>query len=434
MFKQLFGKYLVEQGALTPEQYAEISAKQSAARVKLGLIAVEEKLLSKDQADELNMLQAQMDKRFGDIAVEKGYLTDEQVGMLLKKQGNPYLQFIQTISESGYIPLSKIDAYLLSFLRDSNFTANDLTALKSNDITKIVSIFVPDDNSYLQDFVALTLRNITRFVSTDFYIGKIVPVGKCNYDYFAGQQAMGDHKFTLGFASEKEASGILTLASGYAKEEFTAVSSDVFDAIGEFTNCVNGLFASELSHKRVNIDMLPPFAYTKATVDGDAYALPLNINGKDLILYVSIDSDLAISGSDAVESSSTDTTSNENKEGTKVLIVDDSKTSRKILRAVLEEAGYNVVDEAVNGQEGVDKYKQYHPAACTMDITMPIMDGIEALKEIIAYDSDARVIMLTAAGQQSKIVEAVKAGAAEFITKPFEKDEVIRTLVEVIDK
>ena len=65
---------------------------------------------------------------------------------------------------------------------------------------------------------------------------------------------------------------------------------------------------------------------------------------------------------------------------------------------------------------------------------MPIMDGIEALKEIIAYDSDARVIMLTAAGQQSKIVEAVKAGAAEFITKPFEKDEVIRTLVEVIDK
>ena len=144
MFKQLFGKYLVEQKALTPEQYAELSAQQAATRVKLGLIAVEEKLLTKEQADELNHLQTQMDKRFGDLAVEKGYLTDEQVGMLLKKQGNPYLQFIQVLSESGFSPLSKIDSYLVSFLKSCNFTTKDLTALKSNDITQIVNIFVSD--------------------------------------------------------------------------------------------------------------------------------------------------------------------------------------------------------------------------------------------------------------------------------------------------
>ena len=79
MFKQLFGKYLVDQKALTPEQYAEISAQQAATRVKLGLIAVEENLLTKEQADELNHLQTQMDKRFGDLAVEKGYLTEESI-------------------------------------------------------------------------------------------------------------------------------------------------------------------------------------------------------------------------------------------------------------------------------------------------------------------------------------------------------------------
>ena len=76
-------------------------------------------------------------------------------------------------------------------------------------------------------------------------------------------------------------------------------------------------------------------------------------------------------------------------------------------------------------------FPELEPDLVIMDITMPNMDGIEALKEIRAYDPQAKVVMLTAAGQQSKIVEAVKSGAAEFITKPFEKDEVLRTLAEI---
>ena len=176
--------------------------------------------------------------------------------------------------------------------------------------------------------------------------------------------------------------------------------------------------------------MLPPFGYTEVTLTGDGYALPLNIEGKDLVLYIAIDSDIQINGeATVVENATTESSVNEN--GPKVLIVDDSRTSRKILRAVLEEAGYNVVDEALNGAEGIEKYKKYHPTVCTMDITMPVMDGIEALKVIREYDPQAKVVMLTAAGQQSKIVEAVKSGAAEFITKPFEKDDVIRTLAEI---
>ena len=176
--------------------------------------------------------------------------------------------------------------------------------------------------------------------------------------------------------------------------------------------------------------MLPPFGYTDVTLTGDGYALPLNIDGKDLVLYVAMDSEIQIDG-DTTVADKVDTAASANANGPKVLIVDDSRTSRKILRAVLEEAGYNVVDEALNGAEGVEKYKHHQPAVCTMDITMPVMDGIEALKEIRAFDPNAKVVMLTAAGQQSKIVEAVKLGAAEFITKPFEKEEVLRTLAEI---
>ena len=112
----------------------------------------------------------------------------------------------------------------------------------------------------------------------------------------------------------------------------------------------------------------------------------------------------------------------------KILIVDDSRTSRKILRGLLEESGHEVVAEAENGQEGVDKYKEFNPDITTLDITMPVMDGLEALTKIKEYDKNAKVIMVTAAGQQNKMVEAIKNGASEFVTKPFEKENILKII------
>ena len=114
----------------------------------------------------------------------------------------------------------------------------------------------------------------------------------------------------------------------------------------------------------------------------------------------------------------------------KVLIVDDSRTSRKILKGILEGAGHEVIGEAVDGQDGVDKYKELSPDLVTLDITMPVLDGLESLKEIKKVDANAKVIMVTAAAQQNKMVEAIKLGAAEFVTKPFEPDGILA----VVDK
>ncbi len=115
-----------------------------------------------------------------------------------------------------------------------------------------------------------------------------------------------------------------------------------------------------------------------------------------------------------------------------VLIVDDSRTSRKILRAILERGGLEVVDEAVNGEEGYLKYKELKPDLVTMDITMPAMDGIESLKLIKHTNSEAKVVMITAAGQKEKMVEALKCGAEEFITKPFDEAEVIAAISKLV--
>lgn len=118
----------------------------------------------------------------------------------------------------------------------------------------------------------------------------------------------------------------------------------------------------------------------------------------------------------------------------RILIVDDSRTSRKVLRNLLESNGHEIVGEAKDGAEGVELYSSLKPDLVTMDITMPIMDGIEALKNIRNADNTAKIIMVTAAGQKTKMLEAIKYGAAEFLAKPFEADQIKDIVSKVIEK
>ena len=111
-----------------------------------------------------------------------------------------------------------------------------------------------------------------------------------------------------------------------------------------------------------------------------------------------------------------------------ILIVDDSRTSRKILRRILEDANHTVVAEAVNGEDGYLKYQELKPDLVTLDITMPKMDGLEALRLIKKHDPDAVAIMITAAGQKEKMILAIKSGAADFISKPYEGSDVVSVI------
>ena len=114
------------------------------------------------------------------------------------------------------------------------------------------------------------------------------------------------------------------------------------------------------------------------------------------------------------------------------LIVDDSRTSRKILKGILEGAGFTVVGEATNGQEAYDKYVELQPDVVTMDITMPVLDGIGGLKKIKEAFPESKVVMVTAAGQKNKMLEAVQNGADEFIPKPFDAEQLVATLKKVM--
>lgn len=118
----------------------------------------------------------------------------------------------------------------------------------------------------------------------------------------------------------------------------------------------------------------------------------------------------------------------------KILIVDDSSVSRKKLKTILETENHIIVGEAGDGNEALKKFKELNPDLVTMDITMPNMNGIETLKKIIEIAPKAKVIMITALGQGSKILEALNSGATNYITKPFEEENVLRSIEDALNE
>ena len=115
-----------------------------------------------------------------------------------------------------------------------------------------------------------------------------------------------------------------------------------------------------------------------------------------------------------------------------ILICDDAAFMRMMIKDILTKNGYNVVGEAENGLKAVEKYQETKPDLVLMDITMPEMDGIQALKGIKAIDPSANVIMCSAMGQQAMVIEAIQSGAKDFIVKPFQAERVLEAVKKVV--
>lgn len=116
-----------------------------------------------------------------------------------------------------------------------------------------------------------------------------------------------------------------------------------------------------------------------------------------------------------------------------VLLVDDAAFMRLTLKLILERNGFTIAGEACNGEEAVNMYKELSPDIVTMDITMPQMDGIAGLKEIIKFDPNAKVVMITAMGQETMVKDAIVSGAKGFIVKPFKEEIVVSALNKLAD-
>jgi two-component system chemotaxis response regulator CheY len=116
----------------------------------------------------------------------------------------------------------------------------------------------------------------------------------------------------------------------------------------------------------------------------------------------------------------------------RVLVVDDAAFMRKMVTDALSGGGHEIVGEAANGAEAVQRFQELRPDVMTLDITMPEKDGLTALREIIAVDPGAKVVMCSALGQESKVLESIKLGAKDFVVKPFQADRVLSAIAKAL--
>lgn len=289
MFEAYFGKYLEDQGIITKDQYQEVVVASQNAKVKLGLLAVAEGFMTEEEADEVNDAQRRLDKRFGDIAVGRGYLTDSQVGALLKKQGDSYLLFVQAMVERNILTLEQIMDYVKEYKKAEKLSDLDVEAMKSGDIDNIIPVLLRNViiAPIIKDYIALSARNIGRFIDRQFRIGDVSIVDEVSAPFVSAQVLDGDYKIFTGFFGEGTAQKLI--AEAYAKEEFEEIDMDVLDAVCEFLNCNNGLFATKLSNEYVDIDMLPPImkdTMTSIKDESNIVKVPIYIRDQHIDLVI----------------------------------------------------------------------------------------------------------------------------------------------------
>lgn len=294
MVSSIVGKYLVDKGLITVEQLNDLMAEQQKVRVKLGLIAVAEGLMTQEQAEKVNALQAVMDKRFGDIAVEKGYLTDGQVDALLKKQGNAYLAFAQALENQQLMTVDQLEQYMVDFQHENQLTASDIDDLKSDDVDRILPLYMPVGYEKYAGVAGTALRTLMRCVDNNVYPGKAVLTDTYNADNCAVQYVEGQVGVTCCMAGKGTA--LLPVASIFGKEEFEAVDADALDAIGELLNCINGLYASAQSQEGIGMELCPPEYYPEMTsVQAEQMlVLPLYMKDEQINFIVAVDNKIEV--------------------------------------------------------------------------------------------------------------------------------------------
>ena len=245
--------------------------------------------MTQEEADKVNRLQAVMDKRFGDIAVEKGYLTEGQVEALLKKQGNAYLAFAQALENQQLMSIEQLEQYMIDFQREYNLTGSDIEDLKSDDVDRILPLYLPGGTEKYMNVVGTALRTIMRCVDTEVYPEKAFLATSLEADNGASQLMEGERDVICAMAGKGQA--LLPTASIFGKEEFAEVNMDALDAIGELLNCINGLYATSLSQGGVSMELYPPeFSDKISGISGkEMMVVPMYIKGQKVNFVTAID-------------------------------------------------------------------------------------------------------------------------------------------------
>lgn len=288
MIANLAANYLVNKGRISVEQYYQLFDELKKVRAKLGLIAVHEGLMTEYQADTVNMLQATMDMKFGDLAVEKGFLTPAQVQEMLKKQGDPYLSLAQALENMGIMRLNDLDLIMKKYQVENEMSTSSIEALKSDEIDRIVPLFMPADADDYIPIMTLAVKTIMRLVDDNIYPMKAFYTENLEVQNGAVQFVDGDPCVTTGLCGD--GNSLLHIASVFGQEDFDKVDMDALDAVAELVNCINGMHASAMSMQRIQMELYPPLFddSIEGVVGSKMLVMPMMVGDKSVNLVICI--------------------------------------------------------------------------------------------------------------------------------------------------
>lgn len=279
MFSQFFGQFLLSRGLLTTGELLSVLEETSQARAKLGTIAVTERLLTPAQVDEIHAIQAQEDKRFGQIAIERGYLSGDSLDILLAAQKSEHHQLAQVLFDRGIMDLEELDRVMEDYRESNALSEETLESMKNGEVDTYVDIFLDLHESFdagtCRDYVALYLKSFIRFVDRNIRFERLRKTEDYQATYLTTQVLEGSTRLITGIGGDGAA--FLKMAALFAQESEDEVEDIMEDAVGEFLNLHNGLFAVNMSDKGIELNMEPQIYLTNALLCGSQtyYVLPI---------------------------------------------------------------------------------------------------------------------------------------------------------------
>ncbi|MDE7207083.1 MAG: chemotaxis protein CheX [Lachnospiraceae bacterium] len=282
MLNRLFGNYLVEKGKLTLEQLNILLPVKKEFKAGLEIIAVVTKAMTPTAVQELiNSIDKEIE-HFGETAVNQGMITDDKLDELLTYQSNDFMKFAQLLVDHGYVLYDTINHEMDEFQQKRDLSDVQLSALIHDDLDQCINIFVPLKSPQLKELTKTLIQTMRRLIDKDVYLEKAYTAHSVQLDKYACQMIVGDMHLKFYISASND--GLLAIANHFTGDTYATVTEDALDSVGEFINCVNGLFATNMSYENISVDMnSPEYAMEGPFISNEMlYVIPMHVNGYSL--------------------------------------------------------------------------------------------------------------------------------------------------------
>ncbi len=278
MLNRLFGNYLVEKKCITQEQLEALLPVPQELTAKVETIVLVRKILLPAQVQEL-LEKMDESKDFGVVALEEGLISDDRLDQLTSFQTNSFMKFMQFLVNKDYVRLEQLNQIISSFETEYEYTDAQMNSLMLDDLEEIIRIFVPLKNHHLHELTVTLVQTLKRLIDKEVYLDKAYTSNAVQLDSYAGQAVNGDMNFKVYISGLGD--NLLGIANYFTGDKYDKLNEDALDNVGEFINCANGLFATNLSYGDVMIDMSSP----DYSMDGlylnenPLFVIPIHANG-----------------------------------------------------------------------------------------------------------------------------------------------------------